>query len=103
MRTLSYNVLEFYSVLSELEARCRSHTAERHENEKILPFAAGARHLAGPFDLLSVSVDTSEMPMALLMDFLSSFDSFISGLNATHTDDTKFSYELVQSRYVQEQ
>lgn len=73
-----------------------------HDRENVLPFAAPMPQLAATFKTMYVSVNDSEMAMALLNLLPLHFDSPISALDAAHNDDTKFNFKSVQSRCVQE-
>ena len=74
-----------------------------HDTEKILAFAARVRQMAATLKSMSVTIEDSEMAMALLNGLPDRFDSLISALDATHTDDKDLTFELVQSRCLQEE
>ena len=52
---------------------------------------------------MSVTLEDSEMLIALLNGLPDRFDSLISALDASHTDDKHLTFELVQSRCLQEE
>ena len=74
-----------------------------HVNEKILAFAARIRQMAATLKSMSVTLEDSEMLIALLNGLPDRFDSLISALDASHTDDKHLTFELVQSRCLQEE
>ena len=84
-----------HTLLNNLAARRRFYTAKMHENEKILASAARIRQMAATLKSMSVTLEDSEMAMALLNGLPDRFDSLISALDASHTDDKHLTFELV--------
>ena len=103
MWTLICDIFEKHTLLNKLAARRRFYTAKMHENEKLLAFAARVRQLAATLKSMSVTIEDSEMAMALLNGLPDRFDSLISALDASHTDDEDLTFEFVQSRCLQEE
>ena len=103
MWILICDIFEKHTLLNKLAARRRFYTAKMHDTEKILAFAARVRQMAATLKSMSVSIEDSEMAMALLNGLPDRFDSFISALDAAHTDDDHLTFELVQSRCLQEE
>ena len=103
MWRLICDIFEKHTLLNKLAARRRFYTAKMHDNEKILPFAARIRQMAATLKSMSINIEDSEMAMALLNGLPDRFDSLISALDASHTDDKQLTFELVQSRCLQEE
>ena len=103
MWRLICDIFEKHTLLNKLAARRRFYTAKMHDNEKILPFAARIRQMAATLKSMSINIEDSEMAMALLNGLRDRFDSLISALDASHTDDKQLTFELVQSRCLQEE
>ena len=107
MWRLICDIFEKHTLLNKLAARRRFYTAKMHDNEKILPFAARIRQMAATLKSMSINIEDGEMAMALLNGLPDRFDSLISALDASHTDDKQLTFELVcmcgQSRCLQEE
>ena len=79
MWTLICDIFEKHTLLNKLAARRRFYTAKMHDTEKILAFAARVRQMAATLKSMSVTIEDSEMAMALLNGLPDRFDSLISG------------------------
>ena len=103
MWKLICDIFEKHTLLNKLAARRRFYTAKMHDNEKLLAFAARIRQMAATLKSMSIAIEDSEMAMALLNGLPDRFDSLISALDASYTDDKSLTFELVQSRCLQEE
>lgn len=73
------------------------------DNENILRFAAGIRHLTAALKSLAVTTDDSKMAMILLNGLPGRCDTLTSALDAAHTDGKLFPFKFVQSHCLQEE
>lgn len=59
------DIFEKHTLLNKLAARRRFYTATMNDSEKVLEFASRIRQLAGTLKSMGVTIDDSEMAMAL--------------------------------------
>ena len=97
------DIYEKHTLLNKLAARRRFYTATMNDGEKVLGFASRIRQLAATLKSMGVTIDDSEMAMALLNGLPDRFDGLISALDALGNDEKLFTFEFVKSRCQQEE
>ena len=74
-----------------------------NDEESVLVFASRIMQLAGTLKSMGVTIEDSEMAMALLNGLSDRFDGLISALDARGNDESTFTFEFVKSRCHQEE
>ena len=97
------DIFEKHTLLNKLAARRRFYTAKMGDTEKVRSFAARIRQLASTLKSMGVDVKDNEMAMALLCGLPERFDSLISALDTTVTDEKIFTFSFVLGRVEQEE
>lgn len=95
------NIFERHTLLNKLGARRKFYTAIKSEEETILQFANRIIHLASNLKSMGVTVEDSEMGMALINRLPDPYDSLISALDALGTEEDHLEFEHVKSRVLQ--
>lgn len=72
-------------------------------DEKILAYMNRVRHLAAILKLINVNVDEKELVIAVLSILLKSYKTLIATMDVLGSNDMSFSYDLVNSRLLQEE
>ena len=106
MWTSIRNVFQRHTLLNKLSARRSFYTAIMSENESVLHFANRIRQLAATLKSMSVSIDESEMAMALLNGLPDQYAPLISALDALGTEDNKnqsLKFDFLKARVMQEE
>ena len=97
------DIFERHTLLNKLSARKKFYTAVKEETESALQFSNRIRQLASTLKSTKVTVDESEMAMALLNGLPDAFDSLISALDALHGEKDNLKFDFVKSRVLQEE
>lgn len=97
------DVFERHTLLNKLSARRKFYTATKQEEESVLQFSNRIRQLAATLKSMSVTVDESEMAMAMLNGLPDAYDPLISALDAIGGQDEKLEFDYVKSRVIQEE
>ena len=97
------DVFERHTLLNKLSARRKFYTALKAESESALQFSNRIRQLASTLKSMKVTVDESEMAMALLNGLPETYDSLISALDALHGEEDDLRLDYVKSRVIQEE
>ena len=97
------DIFERHTLLNKLSARKKFYTAVERESESALQFSNRVRQLASTLRSMKVSVDESEMAMALLNGLPTACDSLISALDALHGQKDDLKFDFVKSRVLQEE
>ena len=103
MWTAIKNVFERHTLLNKLAARRKFYTATMNETETVLQFANRIRQLASTLKSMNVTIDESEMAMALLNGLPDQYNSLISALDAIGNEDDKLEFDHVKARIMQEE
>lgn len=97
------NIFERHTLLNKLSARRKFYSAIKLEQETILQFSNRIIHLATNLKSMGVTVEDSEMAMALLNGLPDPYDPLISALDALGTEEDDLEFEHVKSRVLQEE
>ena len=97
------DIFERHTLLNKLSARKKFYTALKGENESAPQFSNRIRQLASTLKSMKVTVDESEMAMALLNGLPEAYDPLISALDALHGEENDLKFDYVKSRVLQEE
>ena len=97
------DVFERHTLLNKLSARRKFYTATKEEGESALQFANRIRQLAATLKSMNVTIEDSEMAMAMLNGLPEAYDPLISALDAISGEDDDLKFDYVKSRVIQEE
>ena len=97
------NIFERHTLLNKLSARRKFYTAAMSENETVLEFCNRLRQLASTLQSMNVSIEDSELAMALLCGLPEPYQPHITALDAIGTEEDQLEFEHVKSRVMQEE
>ena len=100
--TLIY-VFERHTLLNKLSARRTFCTVSMQMGEKVLTYLNHVKLLAATPKPMGIRIDDQELAMAALNGLPASFESVIAALDVLGNDNGMFTYDLVKSRFLQEQ
>ena len=97
------NVFERHTLLNKLRARREFYTVTMKPGEKVLPYMNRIRQLWATLKSMGVDVDEEEMAMAALNGLPGRYEYIITALDAVSDGESRFTYDLVKSRLLQEE
>lgn len=96
------NVFQRHTLLNKLRARREFYTASMKAGERVLVYINRVCNLSSTLKSMGVDVDDKELAMTVLNGLPSTYDYIITALDAVG-DDSKFTFDLVKSRLLQEE
>ena len=97
------NIFERHTLVNKLRARREFYTVTMKPGEKVLPYMNRVRQRGATLKSMGVDVDDKEIAMAALNGLPARYEYIITALDAVSDRESRFTYDLVKSRLLQEE